>query len=59
MKETIEELIYNETQQRLNTMSQPDYQFPPKATRRDYLLILALACASGLLILLCMLGVIV
>ena len=59
MEKTIEELICEETEQRLKEMSSPDYPFPERADRRDAVGIAALAGACLVLILLCMTGVIV
>ena len=35
MEKTIEELIYEETDQRLKEMSSPDYKFPEKFDKTD------------------------
>ncbi len=59
MEKSIEELIYEETDQRLKEMADPGYQFPAKADKRDVIGILAAVGASILLIVLCMTGVIV
>ena len=59
MEKTIEELIYEETEQRLQEMSSPDYEFPPKADRKDFIGIVVSIGLSLLLIVLCMTGVIV
>ena len=58
MEKSIEELIYEETDQRLKEMADPSYQFPQEADRRDILGIIAAASISLLLIILCMTGVI-
>lgn len=58
MEKTIEELIYEETDQRLKEMGAPDYQFPPKANKGDVLGIALMVGVSILLIVLCMTGVI-
>ena len=58
MKKSIEELIYEETDQRLKQMAQPDYSFPEKAGKSDVIGIIAAVGVSVVLIVLCMLGVI-
>ena len=59
MEKTIEELIYEETEQRLREMSASDYQFPQKANKLDAIGIIAAAAVCLYLIVLCMTGVIV
>lgn len=59
MEKSIEELIYEETDQRLKEMAAPDYKFPCEADKRDVIGIIAAAGVSLLLIILCMTGVIV
>ena len=59
MEKSIEELIYEETDQRLKEMASPDYKFPREADRWDVIGIVAAASVSLLLIILCMTGVIV
>ncbi len=59
MEKSIEELIYEETDQRLKEMSDPEYQFPEKADMKDVIGIIVAAGISVLLIVLCMVGVIV
>ena len=58
MDKSIEELIKEETEDRLKEMSSPAYVFPPKADRKDYCAILAAIVLCGILVLLCMTGVI-
>ena len=58
MEKSIEELIYEETDQRLKEMASPGYQFPQKADRKDMIGIVVGIVASLLLIVLCMVGVI-
>ena len=58
MEKTIEELIYEETNKRLKEMQAPDYEFPKKATKADWLGIAAAVGCSLLMIVLCMTGVI-
>ena len=59
MKEkTIEELIYEETDQRLKEMAAPGYRFPEKADRKDAIGIVISIAICLFLIILCMTGVI-
>ena len=58
MEKTIEELIYEETDQRLKEMASPDYQFPEKADKKDVTGILASIAVCLILIVLCMTEVI-
>lgn len=58
MDKSIEEIIKEETENRLGEMSSPSYIFPPKADRKDYCAILAAIILCGILVLLCMTGVI-
>lgn len=57
-EKTIDELIYEETDQRLKEMASPEYVFPEKADRKDAIGILASIGVCLLLIILCMTGVI-
>ena len=59
MEKSIEELIYEETDQRLKEMAAPDYPWPRKADKKDAIAIVAGIGVSLLLIFLCMTGVIV
>lgn len=59
MEKTIEEVIYEETEKRLAEMQSPDYEFPKKMNYRDLIAILASMGVCGLLLVLCMTGVIV
>lgn len=59
MEKTIEELIYEETDQRLKEMSSPDYKFPEKFDKTDAIGVIALCAVCLVLIILCMTGVIV
>ena len=54
----IGKLIDEETDRRLRAMEQPDYEFPPRATRWDWIAIVTLIAVSAGLILACMMGVI-
>ena len=58
MEKSIEELIYEETEQRLKEMSTPSYKFPEKANRADYIGIAAAVVGCLAFIVLCMTGVI-
>jgi hypothetical protein len=59
MEKSIEELIYEETDQRLKEMAAPDYPWPKKADKKDVIAIVTGICVSLFLIILCMTGVIV
>ena len=52
----IEQLIYEETERRLEIMQADSYEFPKKMTRVDYGIIIASVAASLVLIVTCMLG---
>lgn len=52
----IEQLIYEETERRLEIMQSDSYEFPKKMTRVDYGIIIASVAASLALIVTCMLG---
>jgi hypothetical protein len=56
--QSIEELIYNETKNRLAIMEKPDYEFPKRITKLDVIAIVAGIVICSLLIALCMTGVI-
>ncbi len=58
MEKSIEELIYEETDQRLKVMAQPDYPWPKKADKKDAAAIVVGIAVSLVLIVLCMTGVI-
>ena len=53
---SIEQLIYEETERRLEIMQSDTYEFPKKMTRVDYGIIIASVAASRVLIVNCMLG---
>lgn len=57
-EQSIEQLIYDETDRRLAQMEQPDYEFPAKAGKADYVVMAAAVLISLILIILCMTGVI-
>ena len=52
----IEQLIYEETERRLEIMQSDSYEFPKKMTRVDYGIIIASGAASLVLIVTCMRG---
>jgi len=54
----IEDLIYTETEKRLDEMSGEDYRFPKRIGAADVTAIVTLLAASLILIILCMTGVI-
>lgn len=58
MKKNIEELIYNETEKRLNIMASKEYEFPKKATKLDYMIIVISIIICVFFMVLCMIGVI-
>ena len=53
---SIEQLIYEETERRLEIMQSDTYEFPKKMTRVDYGIIIASVAASLVLIVTRMLG---
>lgn len=53
---SIEQLIYEETERRLEIMQSDTYEFPKKMTRVDYGIIIASVAASLVLVVTCMLG---
>ena len=53
---SIEQLIYEQTERRLEIMQSDTYEFPKKMTRVDYGIIIASVAASLVLIVTCMLG---
>ena len=53
---SIEQLIYEETERRLEIMQSDTYEFPKKMTRVDYGIIIASVAASLVLIVTCRLG---
>lgn len=58
MKKNIEELIYVETEKRLDIMASDNYEYPKKVNKVDFLLIIIMILISILFIILCMTGVI-
>ncbi|MGM9683271.1 MAG: hypothetical protein ACI3XQ_06710 [Eubacteriales bacterium] len=58
-KESLEKMIYDETEKRLEEMEQPDYEFPGRIGKADVIGIVAGIVISILLIILCVTGVIV
>lgn len=57
-KKSIDEMIYEETEKRLDEMQSDSYEFPKKMNKVDFVLIGAFVAVSVLLIVLCMAGVI-
>lgn len=57
--ESIEELIYKETESRLKEMSSKNYQFPKQADKSDAIKIVSAIVVCIILIVLCMMEVIV
>ena len=55
-QDSIKQLIYEETERRLEIMQSDTYEFPKKMTRVDYGIIIASVAASLVLIVTCMLG---
>jgi hypothetical protein len=58
MDKSIDQMITEETTERLKEMSDPSYVFPEKATKWDYLGIAVAINACLVFIILCMTGVI-
>lgn len=56
--DSIEKLIYEETEKRLQAMEQPDYKFPETINTADIIGIVVGIAGSITLIVLCMMGVI-
>lgn len=56
---SIEELLYTETEKRLEEMQKSDYVFPEKMGKGDFIAIGVMAVASLTLVILCLTGVIV
>lgn len=57
-KQSIEEILYSETEKRLALMEQADYEFPKPITRTDWTVILGSVAVCVILIVFCMTGVI-
>ncbi|EGL38845.1 hypothetical protein HMPREF9126_0771 [Parvimonas sp. oral taxon 110 str. F0139] len=55
---SIEKIIYEETEKRLEIMSKEDYEFPKKIAKTDWILICGIVIISIFLVILCMIGVI-
>lgn len=55
----IEQMIYDETEKRLAIMESPDYEFPAKSGKADYIAVGICVVCSIVLIVLCITGVIV
>lgn len=58
MNNSIEQIIYDETEKRLDIMDKSDYEFPKKICKIDWIAIILTISVSMILILLCMLEVI-
>lgn len=58
MEKSIEELIYEETDERLKKMASPGYVFPEKIDKKDVMGIVLTIGVCVVLIILCMMGVI-
>ena len=58
MKDHLEDLIYEETAKRREIMEQPDYEFPKRMGKGDFVIIAVAVAVSLVLIALCMTGVI-
>lgn len=58
MEKSIDEIISEETQERLKEMGSKNYEFPEKIGKIDVFGIIALILICTLLIVLCMMGVI-
>jgi len=56
--DSIEQMIYDETEKRLAEMEKPDYEFPKRIGVGDVIGIVASISISIVLIILCMVGVI-
>lgn len=57
-EKSIEELIKEETENRIKIMSDKDYVFPERINQKDYIAIILLIVICLVLITLCMTGVI-
>ena len=55
-KKSIDELIAEETSNRLDEMQSKDYEFPKKMSKLDYIIIAILCGISLALIIACMVG---
>jgi len=52
----LDEILYEETQKRLGTMSRKDYEYPPGLGRLDWIIVIASLFCCLLLMALCMVG---
>ena len=57
MEKSIEQLITEETRERLKKMHSPDYKYPKESTAADLIGIIVSVSAALFLIILCMTGV--
>ena len=55
-KESIQEMIYNETEKRLKIMEDPNYEFPKRIGKADVAGIVISISVCLILIILCMTG---
>lgn len=55
-QDSIEQLIYEETEKRLEIMQSDSYEFPEQMKRTDYIIIAAAVILCLILIIACMLG---
>lgn len=58
MGKNIEELIYEETEKRLNIMQSQDYQYPERIKKIDIIAILALVIVNIVLMMMFIFGVV-
>ena len=54
MSKNLEELIYEETERRLDIMESKEYKFPKRITKVDGYIIIGIIIVSLVLIILCM-----
>ena len=54
MSKNLEELIYEETERRLDIMESKEYEFPKRITKVDSYIIISIIIISVVLIILCM-----
>ena len=54
MRKNLEELIYEETERRLDIMESKEYKFPKRITKVDSYIIISIIIISLVLIILCM-----
>ena len=54
MSKNLEELIYEETERRLDIMERKEYKFPKRITKVDSYIVISIIIISLVLIILCM-----